>query len=486
MLCNFSKNPSRLAVTLPSQPSLPLLDPASSSRPLCPTNLLLHRLKQARPFLASPSLFGETFFPFDDCLFEITKTICLSFSAGARNETYETQGAAHLLRIAAGLSTKKATGFGITRSVQQLGGNLTVTSDRETIAYTIEVTRDNLEPALQILENAVTGQLFKPWEITDSLPRLRVDLANVSQQVRAIELLHRAAYRTGLGNSLFCPKYQIGKLSTETLQHFFANNCTAGRAAVTGINIDHQILSGFAQSLALESGPGSKSECKYRGGSDARKEKGGRQTSVAVGTNGGSWANTQEGLAFEVLQYAAGVRPATKRGAVNGALTKVIQSAAPHTAVAALNAVYSDNGLFGFVASGPAKEVGAAVDAGIKAMKSASLSDEDVARGKAGLKSDIAFAYETESTLVNTLAGQSVLLGSAHSLKAALDAVDAVQASDVKSVSLSILSDVLSSLTDDNFFLLPSLQAARKLASEKVTVAAVGNLEHVPYASDFN
>lgn len=339
------------------------------------------------------------------------------------------------MRIAAGLSTKNATGFGITRSVQQIGGSLSVTGDREVIAYTLEVTRDNLESALKFLENAVVGQVFKPWEVSDSLPRVKVDLANVSDQVRAVELLHRAAFRTGLGNSIFCPDFQVGKISSETLQHFYANNCTANRAAVSGINVDHQILAGYAQSLALESGKGSSGECKYRGGTDGRLEKGGRTASVAVATNGGSWATIQEGLAFEVLQYAAGVRPATKRGAVNGALTKVIQSAAPNSAVAALNAVYSDNGLFGFVASGPAKEIGQAVEAGVKALKSASLTDEDVARGKAGLKSDIAFAYDSEASLINILGGQAALLGSAHSLKALLDAVDAVQASDVKSVS---------------------------------------------------
>lgn len=339
------------------------------------------------------------------------------------------------MRITAGLSTKNSSGFGITRSIQQVGGSLSVTGDREVIAYTLEVTRDNLETALKFLENAVVGQVFKPWEVSDTLPRVKVDLANVSDQVRAVEMLHRAAYRTGLGNSIFCPDFQVGKISSETLQHFFSNNCTANRAAVSGINIDHQILSGFAQSLALESGTGSSGECKYHGGTDARLEKGGRVASVAVATNGGSWASVQEGLAFQVLQYAAGVRPATKRGAVNGALTKIIQAAAPNCGVAALNAVYSDNGLFGFVASGPSKEIGQAVEAGIKAMKSASISDEDVARGKAGLKSDIAFAYESEASLINVLAGQTALLGAAHSLKALLDAVDAIQASDVKSVS---------------------------------------------------
>lgn len=363
--------------------------------------------------------------------------ICLHFSAGARNETYESQGAAHLLRIAAGLTTKYATGFNTTRSVQKIGGNLSVTSDREVISYTIEVTRNHLEDALKCLENSVIGQCFKPWEISDSLPRLRVDLANVPDQVRAVELLHRAAFRNGLGNSLFCPKYQVGKISSETLQHFYAANFTSGRAAVAGINIDHQVLVGFAQSLALETGAGGQNQCKYRGGSDGRLEQGGRQTSVAVATNGGSWSNPQDGLAFEVLQYAAGIRPVTKRGSVNGALTKVIQPSAPNSAVSSLNVVYSDNGLFGFVASGPAKEIGSAVEAGVKALKSASLSDEDVARGKAGLKADIAFAYGSDGCLVNIMSGQGALLGSTHSLKAALDAVDTVQASDVKSVSAS-------------------------------------------------
>lgn len=49
------------------------------------------------------------------------------------------------MRAAAGLSTKNATGFAITRNLQQVGGSLAVTSDREVISYTVEVTKDNLE-----------------------------------------------------------------------------------------------------------------------------------------------------------------------------------------------------------------------------------------------------------------------------------------------------------------------------------------------------
>lgn len=310
-----------------------------------------------------------------------------------------------------------------------------MTGDRELFSYTIEVTRDNLETALQFLEKSVTGQVFKPWEISDSTPRVKLDLATVSNEVRAVELLHQAAYRTGLGNSLFCPEHKVGKISSETLQHYFESNFTANRAAVSGINVDHQMLLGYAQSLQLGSGEGAKNESKYHGGADIRCERGGQKTSVAVATNGGCWSNLQEGIAFAILQRAAGVAPSTKRGQSAGILVKAIQSAAPNTGATSLSASYSDSGLFGFVVSGPAKESGAAVEAGLKALKSASLSEEDIARGKAQLKSEIAFIYESDSTLVQELGAQAALLGSTLNLKACHDGIDAVQAADVKSVS---------------------------------------------------
>ena len=66
------------------------------------------------------------------------------FRAGPRNETYDTQGISHLLRICTGLSTSRSSGFAITRNIQQLGGELTTANDRESISYTLRITRDNL------------------------------------------------------------------------------------------------------------------------------------------------------------------------------------------------------------------------------------------------------------------------------------------------------------------------------------------------------
>jgi hypothetical protein len=71
--------------------------------------------------------------------------------------------------------------------------------------------------ALKYLNDVATKQAFKPWELADNVPRIRYELASRAPQTRALNLLHRAAFRTGLGNSVFCPKYLIGKIGTETV-----------------------------------------------------------------------------------------------------------------------------------------------------------------------------------------------------------------------------------------------------------------------------
>ena len=72
-------------------------------------------------------------------------------------------------------------------------------------------------PALKFLEDVSTCQEFRPWEISDETPRLKFEVSTVPDTVRLIELLYKAAYKEGLGYSLYCPKRQIGKISPETV-----------------------------------------------------------------------------------------------------------------------------------------------------------------------------------------------------------------------------------------------------------------------------
>jgi len=386
--------------------------------------------------------------------------VSVLFRAGSRNENYDNLGVTHLLRATAGLSTGNSSGFNLTRNIQQVGGNLSVTSDRETIEYNVELTRDKLDTGLKYLSDLSCHSVFKPWEISDNLYRVKEDLARVTPQVRAVDLLHRAAFRSGLGNSIFCAKHHLGKISSETLQHYLTTNYKTNRAAVVGVGVDHQLLVGYAKNLGIGSGSGSESASKYYGG-ELRVDKAGNYAHVAVGTQGAGWANPKEALAFAVLQQVAGTGPVTKRGNTNGALGKLVASALGEKpfGFTALNASYSDDGLFGFVLSADGRDIGKAIETAVKALKQGSVSNSDVTKAKEQLKLVYLSEYDTDSGILADIGAQAVLAGGVTSPSGVISLLDSITSADVNA-------------------------AAKKVASGKWSVGAVGYLANVPYVSE--
>ena len=119
---------------------------------------------------------------------------------------------------------------------------MSCTQGREHTLYSVQCTRDNTEIGADFLADSVSNQAFKPWEVQRCLPRLKLELASRSGATQAMELLHQAAFRSGLGNGLYCPENKAGSHSTAQLSQFAAKHFTAGRAAILGIGISHQAL----------------------------------------------------------------------------------------------------------------------------------------------------------------------------------------------------------------------------------------------------
>lgn len=65
------------------------------------------------------------------------------FRSGSRYENYDNRGVSHVLRLCAGQKTEHFSAFGITRTVQQMGGNIVCESGREFISYEVNALREN-------------------------------------------------------------------------------------------------------------------------------------------------------------------------------------------------------------------------------------------------------------------------------------------------------------------------------------------------------
>ena len=58
--------------------------------------------------------------------------------------------------------------------------------------------------------SVVDSPAFKPWELGDVVnTRMDLEKRSIDESAIASELLHQAAFRTGLGNSLYAPDYMV-------------------------------------------------------------------------------------------------------------------------------------------------------------------------------------------------------------------------------------------------------------------------------------
>ncbi|XP_047993272.1 cytochrome b-c1 complex subunit 2, mitochondrial [Leguminivora glycinivorella] len=382
--------------------------------------------------------------------------VTVAFKAGARFEAPTELGLTHVLRTAAGQSTGCASGFILARKLAQHGASVTCSGDREFIYYTLEATKENLSPALECLNNLISNQEFRPWELSDNVPRLKYDIAALAPQVRAVDLLHKAAFRRGLGNSLFISPKKIGKVSSESLQHYAASTLTPARCAVAVIGESKETATMIAQALTLNSGSEAKGDGgKYFGG-ELRKETGGELVHVALGLQGAK-AGTPQSVALAVAAKALGNGPVTKWGADNSILAKAIGNIGPFAA-AGFNVAYSDNGLYGAVLSVPKDEAAQAIKAVATALRSP-VSADAVAAAKAQLKVQLLSEADEGTNLAETIAAQGLQTGAARNPAELAGVVDKVTAADVT-------------------------QAVAAAAKSPLTMASVGNLACTPYVDE--
>lgn len=113
-------------------------------------------------------------------------------------------------------------------------------------------------------------------------------------------------------------------------------------------------------------------------------DKAGDFAFVAIGTSGAGLTQEKEALTFAVLQKALGTGPSVKwSSADHGVLSNSLGGCVSEPfALASFNYSYSDTGLFGVLAAAPAVNAGKVVETTVKVLRSGSVPDESIVRGK--------------------------------------------------------------------------------------------------------
>lgn len=384
-------------------------------------------------------------------------TLGVVVRAGSRNESYESLGVSHMLRISAGLATKNHSYFGITRNLQQAGTGLVCTQGREHTLYSIQTTRDNTDMVVDYLTDIVSNQVFKPWELGDVLPRMQLDIAQISPSAKVLELLHLAAFRSGLGNSLYAPAHKVGSHGTAHLQQFVSKHYTTGRTALVGVGVPHASLVKYAELLNLTEGAGPTNlPSKFNAGEE-RLETGGGVAYIALAASVSGATSVKDALACMLLQRILGMGAHVKRGAGQGKLAKAAAAAsASNHSVGAIGPMYSDAGLLGALVVAEAGAAGKVVAAVAAALRSASVTEAEVAAAKRNLIADVLSVQGSAANLVEDIGTQVLLAGAVIQADKIPELVNGVGVADVQA-------------------------AAKRLAGAKFAMGAIGNLSTTPY-----
>lgn len=379
-------------------------------------------------------------------------TLAVMVKAGPVYENYDNLGVSHALRLSGGLATKNATSFGIVRNVQQAGGSLEVTANREYLLYTLSCPRNKVSELFDFFNEVVTSPSFKPWEIKDSVTsRLSNDIASIDLPTQTIELLHKAAYRNGLGNSLFSPSHMVGKHNSAVLQNFHAKTHTVTRSILLGHGVESRDMSRFGNLLNLEKGHGLSQSSKYHGGEE-RCAIGGNLTCVAIAGESAPASDAKEALAANLLKIILGDGSRVKYGTSSGKLSKAVEKIEGQKAVSGFNFAYSDSSLSGAFVMCESSIAGQVVPEVVSALRSLSISQEELASAKKALSIEHSEAMLKPVSLVESL-GAHTLVGGGEDIETLLPMVSV---SDVQAV-------------------------AKRLTTGKLSMAATGNLSKVPY-----
>jgi len=377
--------------------------------------------------------------------------------AGSRHETSDNLGVNHALRLAVGLTSAKATSFNACRSIQQAGAQVDVSSSREYTLYVSQSPRNAVGEVLEYVCGFIDGPAFKPWDIGDHvIPRLTESVKNVDKFTLANELLHQAAFRDGLGNSLYSPDYMVGLHNTTMLREFHERNYTADRMVVLGLNVDHEQAVSCGEMLTMGKGAGASAvTSQFNAGQELRYPSADQNAVLAVATSASSAANVKEAVATRLLQYVLGLGPKIKRGSDHGQLNKALSKINGLSRVSSLNYSYSDAGLLGAMIACESRVAGQVLESVVAALRSISVTEDELAAAKKAIRIDLEDASPV--TTVETMA-VNLSLGAKEVISPAqmVTMFETVSLADIQAV-------------------------AKKLQAAKFSMGACGGLGELPY-----
>ncbi|KAJ1946942.1 ubiquinol-cytochrome c reductase core subunit 1 [Kickxella alabastrina] len=345
-------------------------------------------------------------------------SVSLVINAGSRFETSESAGAAHYLKAFGFRNTQTRTSFRTVREAELNGATLTAETTRENITYTVQCFKEAVPYFVEVLGDIAAATKFAEHEFKDVAQLVSFESlsARSDPMSRALDGVHQAAFRSGLGNSLYA--LESSPVSSGDAVRQYAQSALApGRIAIVATGVDAQELANLVSSSRLSSlvtpaSALSSPAASFTGGVQQIYDSASPVSHYALAF--ASEPASAQSLAALLgaqsrIKWTSGVLPLAKLAATDG------------FGIAPFSFAYSDAGLVGVVVSAPNTRIKAAVEkvAATIQREIVSASGEAIQRAAAAARVDVAESLATQQGQIRALS--NIALGQTA---ATLESVD--------------------------------------------------------------
>ena len=341
-----------------------------------------------------------------------TASIGVWVDVGARDERAEINGVSHMLEHMAFKGTKRRSAQAIAEEIEAVGGHLNAYTSREQTAYYVKVMKEDVALAVDLLADILQHSVFDPEELAREQQVIVQEIAQAHDTPDDIvfDYFQEIVYPDQpMGRTILGPAEIVEKVGRDVLAGYMAEHYAAPRMVVVGAGrFEHETL--VEQVAAVfdtlpSPRPLDRIPARY-GGGDARRERDLEQLHLILGF---------DGVAFDHPDFPTMQVFSTLLG--GGMSSRLFQEIREKRGLAysvfSFSSSYTDGGTFG-VYAGTAPEDAAELipvmaDEMMKVCEA--ITEPELARARAQLKSGLMMSLESTSSRIERLGRHMLIYG---------------------------------------------------------------------------
>lgn len=370
-----------------------------------------------------------------------TAAVALVADAGSRHEDAPENGLAHFYEHMVFKGTAQRSARHIAETIENVGGSLNAWTSRDTTCFHGRVLAEHVPLAIELIAQLITDPLFAEHDI--DLEK-QVVLSEISEAAdmpddRLFDHLQALAFPgQSLGRPVLGTADSLEPLAADALHRWRQRNyCGDGLVLAAAGKIDHQAIVAIADRLLgrLPHGrPGPVEVARWGGGQqlDARP---GEQLHLAIGFQGFAPQDERQ-MAARLFAMALG-------GGMSSRLFQQLREEQGLAySVGASHGLHADTGLFSIYAATRPEQGSAVLEQARRIAETAAhdLTDAELQRAKAQLKSGLMMALESCAAQADWLAGSLLTWGRVLPEAELLDCLDRMSLEQVREAGATMLA----------------------------------------------